>query len=715
MLGNRSEARDATEVTAADVSPNDRLVATSVGDGVRLWEADSGRELAYLNAGFCESVLFHPDGKSLVSSGNWGLYRWPVRPDPDRGADAIRVGPPELLRETADRKWTKATWLPDHRTLALIDNADARVLLIDSSHSHPAWARSASLSSGENRRMMSVSASPDGRWLAVGGWKEAGVRVWDLQRRGLERILRPKDAVSATIFSIRFSPDGQWLVSFTDPEAGNNSYHFWRVGTWEPAHQVGQERSGTAAHSPAFTGDGRLMAVGIAPDQVLLADAATGRELARLTTLQPVNPTPFAFSPDGTKLIASTNQKTALLWDLRRIREQLAPMGLDWDAPPYPTASTASDAAGSLPPPRPVRVVGEVLEPQARRAAELAELNRRLTAKPDDAEALIHRGWLSTQQKKWPEAIADLERGVRLQPDNADALFLLARAYSNANNQPAARATLETYLTRSSDDIDARAMKGQVALLLGRLQEAVDDFTKVLDADPDRNLIRYRRAQIWLRLGRFQEALADLAPLIERYPKDPALYELRSQVHDRLGHRVQAQADMKQALQSPLAGAQHYNNLAWSLATGPVALRDPEQALVLAQKAVALTPGTAIYLNTLGVALYRAGHYAEAITTLEKSLAASKGESDAFDLFFLAMARHRLGHTTRGAGRLRPRPALAAGTPDAGTARLVRRAGPIRSRGRRSLSGCHRSIACGRVRARVDWVDNAFTYSRSRL
>ncbi len=46
------------------------------------------------------------------------------------------------------------------------------------------------------------------------------------------------------------------------------------------------------------------MALGIAPDQVLLADAATGREIVRLTTLQPVRPMPLAFSPDGTKLVA---------------------------------------------------------------------------------------------------------------------------------------------------------------------------------------------------------------------------------------------------------------------------------------------------------------------------------------------------------------------------------------------------------------------------
>ncbi len=190
-------------------------------------------------------------------------------------------------------------------------------------------------------------------------------------------------------------------------------------------------------------------------------------------------------------------------------------------------------------------------------------------------------------------------------------------------------------------------MKGQVALRQGRLHEAADDLTMVLDANPRRDPVRLRRAQIWLRLGWFEQALSDIDPLIQRRPQDPSLYELRSQVHDRLGHREQAQTDMKKAVESPLAGAQYYNDLAWRLATGPAAFRDPERALAMARKAVALTPGDALYLNTLGVAQYRAGQYAEAIATLEKSLAASKGESDAFDLFFLAMARFQIGEIPR--------------------------------------------------------------------
>jgi hypothetical protein len=132
-------------------------------------------------------------------------------------------------------------------------------------------------------------------------------------------------------------------------------------------------------------------------------------------------------------------------------------------------------------------------------------------------------------------------------------------------------------------------------------------------------LVDHGQLDAWMtkaRLNRLEEALADCEASLRLKP---------------------GQAELRSRL------ALVCNNLAWTLATGPASTRDPARALNLARRAVELTSDRAIYINTLGVAQYRAGQLTEAVATLEKSLAAGKRESDAIDLFFLAMARHQLG------------------------------------------------------------------------
>jgi hypothetical protein len=90
--------------------------------------------------------------------------------------------------------------------------------------------------------------------------------------------------------------------------------------------------------------------------------------------------------------------------------------------------------------------------------------------------------------------------------------------------------------------------------------------------------------------------------------------------------------------------AQRCNNYAWGLANAPESSRNPERALTLARRSVELVPNQANYLNTLGVAQYRAGRYAEAVATLERNLTAPGGKSAGYDLFFQAMAHWRLGN-----------------------------------------------------------------------
>jgi hypothetical protein len=92
------------------------------------------------------------------------------------------------------------------------------------------------------------------------------------------------------------------------------------------------------------------------------------------------------------------------------------------------------------------------------------------------------------------------------------------------------------------------------------------------------------------------------------------------------------------------------NEAAWKVVAAPGAGKaDYARALRQAEAAAGLGPGQANILNTLGIAQYRVGRYAEALATLaraeeiEAKLAPFVRNSQPSDLAFMAMAEHRLG------------------------------------------------------------------------
>ena len=87
------------------------------------------------------------------------------------------------------------------------------------------------------------------------------------------------------------------------------------------------------------------------------------------------------------------------------------------------------------------------------------------------------------------------------------------------------------------------------------------------------------------------------------------------------------------------------NNLAYSLAGSPGdPWFDPAQGLVLARRAVALEPNERNYLNTLGVAAFRASDWNTAAKALRQASTFTGG--GAYDLFFLAMTYWHQGNKT---------------------------------------------------------------------
>jgi len=120
---------------------------------------------------------------------------------------------------------------------------------------------------------------------------------------------------------LQLSPDGRWLIAgdrqrlvLYDGETG-------RAVRELPRHSVNYPQT-------AWSPDGALLLVHENDGAVRLLAAGTWEELAELPA-PPMVRQP-AFSPDGRWLAVPGEKAGTALWDLARLRERLAEMGLDW-------------------------------------------------------------------------------------------------------------------------------------------------------------------------------------------------------------------------------------------------------------------------------------------------------------------------------------------------------------------------------------------------
>ena len=114
-----------------------------------------------------------------------------------------------------------------------------------------------------------------------------------------------------------------------------------------------------------FGPEGKLVDVAASAAAIRLVDPGTGRDFASLEDPSQDATSPPIFTPDGTNVSAFSSGKVngIRVRDLRLIRQLLAKMGLDWDAPPCPPADPGSKV---LPPPTgPAPPLGSVCAPDA--------------------------------------------------------------------------------------------------------------------------------------------------------------------------------------------------------------------------------------------------------------------------------------------------------------------------------------------------------------
>jgi WD40 repeat protein len=275
-------------------SPDGRTVATVQDHGtVHLWDAAGGKHLAELDPKMrsTTSLAFSPDGRVLAAG----------------GGDATFGSGEESGSNSAVRLWR---W--------------------DGTKLQPLWEAKpdsrAPLAAGRLQVIVSLAFSPDGKYLATGGYTNDVIRLWDVSEGKEVRQLR---ASGPHVGALAYAPTGKALAS----GSSDGELALWDLDagtkTWQ-SKQPGEVRA------LAFAPNGKTLAVGGGPEYgwdrgkqndtfLALVSVKDGKQVRRVRT-GGEGVASLAFSRDGATLAAGLGG-TIRVWDAATGKERSSAIG----------------------------------------------------------------------------------------------------------------------------------------------------------------------------------------------------------------------------------------------------------------------------------------------------------------------------------------------------------------------------------------------------
>ncbi len=206
----QSNAGKDVEYWDGHIHPGGRLAAVAMSDRARLFDLETGEELASLPQA-ANHLVFQGE-EALLTNGIEGLFRWPIRVD-ETNPSRWRIGPPERLHFG-----TVYGIACDKKGGVIGQGAFLGAFLM-----RPAKGK---LFLGPHADTRGIALSPDGKYAVTGNHSgDEGVKVWDAET-GRMLVRLPLGSIASGYFS----PDGQWLVA-----GGSRGFRMAKVGSWEDA------------------------------------------------------------------------------------------------------------------------------------------------------------------------------------------------------------------------------------------------------------------------------------------------------------------------------------------------------------------------------------------------------------------------------------------------------------------------------------------------
>ncbi|MFZ4575753.1 MAG: hypothetical protein ACOYN0_15265, partial [Phycisphaerales bacterium] len=403
--------------------------------------------------------------------------------------------------------------------------------------------------------------------------------------------------VGVRVCSAAYSPDGKRIATASN----DYSVHVWDSATGTELRELKGHK--LAINSATFSADSTLIVTASFDNTAMVWDAATGARVAILEGhTEPL--VSAAFSRDGTRVVTASFDHTARVWDAATGAGIAVLEGHS-----EPLVSAVFNADGT-------RVLSASYDKSARvwdaaTGASILELRG-------------HTGGVTSAAYS-----QDCTRIVTASSDNTARIWDAATGVSFAELKGHANAVVSAAFSPDGKRI---------------LTASADNTARVWDS------VAYH--QRFPALSRARAARIRIFPLVKaRLESGEPVESIRAAFAAEpgltLAERNAAMVETQSAIDQSRAEARQLAASAWKVVRlTPASPAAAAKALGEARRAVLLSPGEGHHLNTLGVALYRAGELKEALETLLRADQINVANAQAHhpsDLAFIAMARFKLG------------------------------------------------------------------------
>jgi tetratricopeptide (TPR) repeat protein len=182
-----------------------------------------------------------------------------------------------------------------------------------------------------------------------------------------------------------------------------------------------------------------------------------------------------------------------------------------------------------------------------REALAIADLERSISLKPDEADSFHTRGVLYLKKRDFDQAFSDLNRSIAIRPWRTDYYRNRSIAYKFAKRFDKALADSDKVIALEPYDAQNYLNRAAIYAEVENYSRALVDLNAACEIDPDDYRVYSNRGLVYYRLGELSRAIGDFDRALSLYPSSAETYYNRGLALAAAGEAARARSDLVKA------------------------------------------------------------------------------------------------------------------------------------------------------------------------